>query len=138
MSIFTCIIYGIIVSLMKKPTTPIVSGVYAIHNKLNNKWYIGSSNDIGRRIKTHKRELINGSHNNLLLQHEFSKFGVESFEFIILIKDVPEDMLLAYEKVMMYKYDSVVMYKGYNQMFSTVNHNLFKIAYGELKEKGLI
>lgn len=122
----------------KKPTPKVICGVYAIHNKLNNKWYIGSSNDVGRRIKTHKRELINGSHNNLLLQHEFNKYGIESFEFLTLIKDIPEDMLLAYEKVMMYKYDSVVMYKGYNQMFSTVNHKLFKQAYNELKEKGMI
>ena len=47
-------------------------------------------------------------------------------------------MLLAYEKVMMYKYDSVVKYKGYNQMFSTVNHRLFKQAYQELIERGVI
>jgi len=122
----------------KKPTPKIVSGIYAIHNNKNDKWYIGSSNDVGRRLKTHKRELLNGSHNNLLLQHEYNKYGADSFSFIVLIKDIPEDMLLAYEKVMMYKYDSVVMYKGYNQMFSTVNHKLFKQAYKELKEKGLI
>ena len=122
----------------KKPTPKVVSGVYAIHNNKNNKWYIGSSNDVGRRLKTHKRELLNGSHNNLLLQHEYNKYGADSFSFIVLIKDIPEDMLLAYEKVFMYKYDSVVMYKGYNQMFSTVNHKLFKQAYKELKEKGLI
>lgn len=124
--------------MAKKPTPKIISGIYAIHNNKNDKWYIGSSNDVSRRLKTHKRELQNGSHNNLLLQHEYNSYGADSFSFIVLVKDVPEDMLLAYEKVMMYKYDSVVMYKGYNQMFSTVNHKLFKQAYNELKDKNLI
>jgi group I intron endonuclease len=121
-----------------KPIPKPISGIYAIHCISKNKWYIGSSNNIARRLNTHKRELNNGSHNNLLLQRDYNELGPSSFSFLILIKDVPEEMLLAYEKVMMYKYDSVVRYKGYNQMFSTVNHKLFKQAYQELIERGVI
>lgn len=121
-----------------KPKPKPISGVYAIHCINKNKWYIGSSNNVVRRLNTHKRELSNGSHNNLLLQRDYNELGPTSFSFLILIKDVPEEMLLAYEKVMMYKYDSVVRFKGYNQMFSTVNHKLFKQAYQELIERGVI
>ena len=118
-----------------KPKIPVISGIYKIENMKNHKCYIGSSNNVQRRLQTHKRELDAGSHNNLLLQKEYKEFGASSFSFIILIKDIPSDMLLAYEKCFMYKYDSVVRYKGYNQMFSTVNHKLFKQAYEDLKNK---
>lgn len=121
-----------------KPKPKPISGVYAIHCTTKNKWYVGSSNDVARRLNTHKRELANGSHNNLKLQHDYTELGPSAFSFVILVRDVPEEMLLAYEKVMMYKYDSVVKYKGYNQMFSTVNHKLFKQAYQELIERGVI
>jgi group I intron endonuclease len=121
-----------------KPKPKPISGVYAIHCTTKNKWYVGSSNDVARRLNTHKRELANGSHNNLKLQRDYTELGPSAFSFVILVKDVPEEMLLAYEKVMMYKYDSVVKYKGYNQMFSTVNHRLFKQAYQELIERGVI
>lgn len=123
---------------MSKPKPKVISGIYAIHCIPLDKWYIGSSNNVTRRLDTHKRELANGSHNNLLLQKDYKEHGASSFSFLILIKDIPEDMLFAYEKCFMYKYDSVVKYKGYNQMFSTVNHRLFKQAYNDLLEKGYI
>ena len=123
--------------MSKKPAKPKpISGIYGIHCIPLDKWYIGSSNNVIRRLDTHKRELAAGSHNNLLLQKDYKEFGTSSFSFLILIKDIPEDMLFAYEKCFMYKYDSVVRYLGYNQMFSTVNHKLFKQAYMDLLEKG--
>ena len=120
----------------KKP--PAISGIYKIENIKTHKCYIGSSNNVQRRLQTHKRELDAGSHNNLLLQRDYKEFGASSFTFLIILKDIPEDMLLAYEKVMMYKYDSMVRFKGYNQMNSTVNHKMFKDAYNDLKNKGVI
>ena len=51
---------------------------------------------------------------------------------------MPEEKLTAYEKVFIYKYDSIVRYKGYNDIWPTTNHNLFKEAYQDLKEKGLL
>ena len=38
----------------------------------------------------------------------------------------------------MYIYDSMVKYKGYNHMNSTVNHRQFKEAYMQLKNRGII
>ena len=125
---------------MKKATNKPkpISGVYLIKNNENGKCYIGSSNNVARRLSVHKLELSRGSHNNILLQHEYTRYGASAFSFSIIVKDVPEDMLLAYEKVMMYEYDSVVKLKGYNQMFPTTNHRLFKKAYKELIERGVI
>ena len=123
---------------VKKPEVKPICGIYMIKCLTNDKTYIGSSNDVMRRLKTHKRELKNGSHNNLLLQHEYTKYGDDNFVFKVIDQNIPEEMLLAYEKCYMFVYDSVVKYKGYNQMFSTVNHKLFKEAFNELKKRGVI
>ena len=120
-----------------KPKAKPICGIYMIKCIANYKTYIGSSSDVMRRIKTHKRELENGSHNNLLLQHEYTKYGADKFVFKVLDKDLEEELLLAYEKCYMYKYNSMVKYKGYNQMNSTVNHKQFKEAYNKLKERGI-
>ena len=120
-----------------KPKTKPICGIYMIKCITNDKTYIGSSSDVMRRIKTHKRELENGSHNNLLLQHEYAKYGADKFVFKVLDKDLEEELLLAYEKCYMYKYNSMVKYKGYNQMNSTVNHKQFKEAYNKLRKRGV-
>ena len=122
-----------------KPEKPkILSGVYRITCVANNKTYIGSSDNIMRRLKTHERELKKGSHNNRLMQKDYEKYGAEFFEFRVLFKDIPKDKLTAYEKVGIYLYDSIVMYKGYNDIWPTTNHKAFKEAYNDLVEKGVI
>ena len=122
-----------------KPEKPkILSGVYRITCVANNKTYIGSSDNIMRRLKTHERELKEGSHNNRLMQKDYEKYGAEFFEFRVLFKDIPKDKLTAYEKVGIYLYDSIVMYKGYNDIWPTTNHKAFKEAYSDLVEKGVI
>lgn len=123
---------------IEKPKAKPICGIYMIKCTTNDKTYIGSSNDVMRRLKTHKRELKNGSHNNLLLQHEYNKYGADKFIFKIIDQNLEEELLLAYEKCYMYKYDSMVKYKGYNHMNSTVNHKQFKEAYNKLKERGVI
>ena len=123
---------------IKKPEIKKVSGVYIIHCLKNNRKYIGSSNDVFNRIKTHKRDLNRGSHNNLMLQNDYKKYGSVNFVFRILDNNIPENMLLAYEKVYMFIHDSIVRFKGYNQINSTVNHKLFKQAYFDLLEKGIV
>ena len=124
---------------MSKPTKPkILSGVYRITCLANNKNYIGSSDNIMRRLKTHERELNEGSHNNRRLQHDYDKYGSEFFEFRVVFIDISKEKLTAYEKVAIYLYDSIVMYKGYNDIWPTTNHKMFKEAYLDLVEKGVI
>lgn len=60
------------------------SGIYKIVNKLNNKYYLGSSKNFHVRKLKHFNELRKGKHHNIYLQRAFNKYGEENFEFIIL------------------------------------------------------
>ena len=111
----------------------IYNGVYLIENSVTGRKYVGSSSNIDRRIKTHKQHLQKGCHNNRKLQKDHDMYGIESFKFIILEKDVAHDLLTAYEKYWIYKHDAIVKYKGYNDVMPTLNHNAFKYVYN-LKE----
>ncbi len=61
-----------------------MQGIYEIRNKLNGKRYIGSSIDIEKRWKGHKRDLKAGNHGNPHLQNAFNKYGIENFLFMEL------------------------------------------------------
>lgn len=111
----------------------IYNGVYLIENSVTGRKYVGSSSNIDRRIKTHKQHLQKGCHNNRKLQKDHDMYGIESFKFIILEKDVAHDLLTAYEKYWIYKHDAIVKYKGYNDVMPTLNHSAFKYVYN-LKE----
>lgn len=119
---------------IKKPEGPIM-GVYCIRNIKDNKYYIGSSTNIDTRLKTHKQHLLKGCHNCRVLQKDFDKLGIDSFKFDIIEIVHNEDFLTAYEKYYIYKYNSIVKYKGYNEIFPTSNHKLFKEVYNK-KTKG--
>lgn len=63
-----------------------IIGIYKILNKVNNKFYIGSSVNINIRFREHKRCLELGTHVNKHLQSAWNKYGSNNFEFIILEK----------------------------------------------------
>jgi group I intron endonuclease len=105
-----------------------IQGVYAIKCKTNNKYYIGSTMDLDRRFKTHKQHLEKGCHNCRILQRDYDEYGLDEFEFIVLERNIDEDLLTAYEKYYIYQYDAIVMYKGYNEKMPTNNHRAFKLV----------
>lgn len=55
-------------------------GLYAIQNIHTQRAYVGSSNDIKRRIKEHKTDLKQARHHCAHLQNSWSKHGGASFE----------------------------------------------------------
>ena len=57
----------------------IISGIYKITNKINNKSYIGQSNNIYRRFSEHKSPLYRS--------HYIDKYGIDNF-LLILLKNV--------------------------------------------------
>lgn len=59
-------------------------GIYKIYCKENNMVYIGQSNQINQRWKSHRNDLINNKHHNNLLQEDFNKFGELAFDFEII------------------------------------------------------
>ena len=58
-------------------------GIYKITNLINNKFYIGSSSDLKKRLYEHRRELNLGVHANKHLQSAWNKYGEENFKFEI-------------------------------------------------------
>lgn len=69
-----------------------MQGIYQIRNKVNNKIYIGSSVDILRRWKEHKRRLRGDYHSNLHFQRSWNKHGENNFKFEILM--LSDELLL--------------------------------------------
>lgn len=61
-----------------------MKGIYKITNKINDKFYIGSSMNLDNRIYRHKNELKNNSHKNKHLQAAYNKYGKENFHFEVL------------------------------------------------------
>jgi group I intron endonuclease len=60
------------------------SGIYAILNKANNKFYLGSAQDFDVRWKNHINDLVGKRHHSPHLQHAWDYYGEEYFEFVIL------------------------------------------------------
>jgi group I intron endonuclease len=65
-----------------------MQGIYKIINKLDNKYYVGSSINIERRWKAHLSSLKKNTHKNDKLQNAWNKYGEESFLFIV-VKELP-------------------------------------------------
>lgn len=78
----------------------IKSGIYKIINKLNGKYYVGSSNDIDGtygRWYEHINNLNSNRHENQHLQRAWNKYGQHSFEFVV-VKRLPIQNLLDEEQ----------------------------------------
>ncbi len=60
------------------------SGIYAIVNRTNGRFYIGSSATLARRCYVHFWLLRRGEHKNTHLQRAFQKYGEAAFEWVVL------------------------------------------------------
>lgn len=89
------------------------SGIYLIHNIINNKFYIGSSINISSRWKTHRYDLKANTHHNTHLQGAYNIHGKNSFSFSILEECIKEQFKER-ESYWIRFYDSVNPDKGYN------------------------
>lgn len=118
-------------------------GIYKITNKINNKVYIGESEDILRRWKEHKEDLNNNSHHSYKLQNDWNEYGSDNFEFkIISVLDesistyIDKYILLIYEDNYIRQYNSVET--GYN--IECTLQEIFtdkKIIFSD-KDKGIL
>lgn len=74
-----------------------ISGIYHIVNIINNHHYIGSSVNLHGRMNGHFQNLTKGCHENKHLQNAINKYGIENFQFeILLICD--RNMLIYFEQ----------------------------------------
>lgn len=61
------------------------AGIYAIHNKVSDRYYIGSSTNVYLRRISHIAKLRNKDKNcNRHLQASWDKYGEDAFEFLVL------------------------------------------------------
>ena len=75
-----------------------VSGIYKIINKVNDKYYVGSSTDIKTRWNNHIKELRQKSHDNKHMERAWHKYGSDNFQFVIIERVPPEQLILAEQK----------------------------------------
>jgi group I intron endonuclease len=69
------------------------SVIYKIINSVNNKFYIGSTNNQYERFRTHRNKLRNNKHHTKHLQAAWNKYGEDAFIFHV-IEIIPEDASL--------------------------------------------
>ena len=62
-----------------------VTGVYVISCRSTGRVYVGSSGDVKNRLFGHRSRLRSGTHDNVLLQREFSAHGEAAFDFALLV-----------------------------------------------------
>lgn len=68
-------------------------GIYIIKNEVNNKVYIGKSEDLYKRIMRHVNSLSKGNNGNKHLQAAFNKYGGGAFDISLLqILDEDDDI----------------------------------------------
>lgn len=88
-----------------------LSGIYSIRNVRTGKQYIGSAQDVLKRLKAHVYKLRANKHPNLKLQNTWSKHGETFFECRIL-EEVEVESLLEREQYWLDYYN--VVDDGYN------------------------
>ena len=90
-------------------------GIYAIKNLDNNKIYVEKAKNLNFRIKSHLKNLCNGTHHNIDLQDDYN--NQHKFEFIVLEEfnvDCKDDTLRNREFIYMGIYQSFNKSFGYN------------------------
>jgi len=59
-------------------------GVYVIHNKINQKFYVGSTSNFVKRFILHRHLLRQNKHHSPHLQAAWNKYGEDAFSFMRL------------------------------------------------------
>lgn len=98
-----------------------VGYLYHITNQINNKTYIGKTNDIDRRITRHFSDLRKGQHHSHKLQRAFDKYGDKVFKVTYeTFLDISEEELAKKEIFEIKKFDSYN--NGYNETLGGEGH----------------
>ena len=92
-----------------------MKGIYSIKNNITGRIYIGSSNDILKRIKQHFNNLRKNKHPNKLLQNSFNKHLESCFTYEILQicnENITQDEILQIEQFYINKHDFNKLYNS--------------------------
>jgi group I intron endonuclease len=81
---YLCTGTTLVLILFLFPTMNNLTGIYKITNLINNKCYIGQTNNIPRRWSEHKSALNRNLHHNEHLQKSWLRYGERNFKFEVL------------------------------------------------------
>lgn len=111
-----------------------VRGIYRISNSAEQKSYIGSSADVGKRLTRHLNDLLNGEHDNHLLSEAWIRHGAATFAFH-LEEELKQGDLLEREAHHIQRLGTYP--HGYNHSSDGVGRKKVTAAeLAELKKKG--
>jgi group I intron endonuclease len=97
------------------PKLNLKTGVYLIRNLINGKVYVGSASvSLTKRLWTHRRFLLAGTHHNKHLQAAWNKYGEGAFSFSVIQRCVPRRCVLLEQQWINY-YQSYLREYGYNK-----------------------
>lgn len=87
-------------------------GIYKIENLITGKVYIGSSNNLNKRISNHKYLLKTNNHHSIKLQNSYNKHEKDNFKFEIIERGCWISFLIVREQYWIDFYNS--FNEGYN------------------------
>ena len=92
------------------------SGVYVFKNIKTGRFYVGESENVGKRLYGHLECLHAGTHKRKLMQDDFNNFGIDSFR--VIFTPVPKSGLCVMEE----KYtNEIVKCFGIDVLYSHFN-----------------
>jgi group I intron endonuclease len=96
-----------------------MNAVYRIVNRINGKFYVGSSSEYEKRKRSHLRLLRKGTHHNKPIQEDFDKHGEDNFYFEVLEKYdvINRDDLFEVEQEYITNSDKELLYNLYENAF---------------------
>jgi hypothetical protein len=71
--------------------TPRQAGVYRVRNKVHDKSFVGTAQDLPGVLNSQRFQLRLGSHMNRELQKDWNELGPDAFEFDVLDTLEPQD-----------------------------------------------
>jgi group I intron endonuclease len=101
-----------------------IIAIYAIKNIIDNKIYIGSTNDLERRWRDHKSLLSRNCHHSIHLQNAWNKFSKENFVFEIL------EVLNDEKEILLKEQTYLDIFASYDQ---NIGYNISKVAGSAFK-----
>jgi group I intron endonuclease len=105
-------------------------GIYRIVNNINKKYYIGSTNDLNKRMNAHTCELSINKHHSIHLQRSYNKYGKENFIFEILEYVEEMENKIELKKILIEKEQYWIDF--YNSSNDKYGYNICKNAYSPL------